>query len=64
MPLDPTQESYLENWLKKRSAPVGMKKLKPQSTDRKGQNPKWNDDAWFEKRYGDPNYYKRIRGVS
>ena len=27
------------------------------------QNPKWNDDTWFEKRYGDPGYYTRVKGL-
>ena len=29
----------------------------------KYQNPKWSDDTWFEKRYGDPGYYSRVKGL-
>jgi hypothetical protein len=29
----------------------------------KHQNPKWKNDEWFEKQYGDPDYYKRIKGL-
>jgi len=35
----------------------------PSSSNQRDQNPKWKDDEWFEKRYGDPNYYKRIKGL-
>ena len=64
MPLDPTQESFLQSWWNKRNGRAGLGVRKPPSKDQKGQNPKWNDDAWFEKRYGDPDYYKRIRGLN
>jgi len=30
---------------------------------RRNQNPKWTNDTWFEKRYGDPNYYSRVKGL-
>jgi hypothetical protein len=31
----------------------------PSSNNQRGDSPKWKDDEWFEKKYGDPNYYKR-----
>jgi hypothetical protein len=60
----PTQESFLENWLKRRQGPVALRRRKPVGAERKGQNPKWSDDAWFEKKYGDPDYYNRIKGLN
>jgi len=63
MSLSPEQESFLESWLKKRSEPIDPKRRKLHSTGQKSPNPKWNDDAWFEKEYGDPDYYKRIKGL-
>jgi hypothetical protein len=63
MPLDPTQESFLKSWRKKRNGTVSLRVRKPPSKDHKGENPKWCDDAGFEKRYGDPDYYKRITGL-
>jgi len=64
MTLPPMQEAFLESWLKKRKEGPLLPKRKPPATNRKGQNPKWNDDAWFEKRYGDPYYYKRVKGLN
>lgn len=61
MPLTPTQKSLLENWSK---GPVASRKHKPPSGHEKNQNPKWSDDRWFEKRYGDPNYYSRVKGLN
>ena|ERR1017187_1254589 len=59
IPLAPTQESLLEDWLKK---PNDLRKRKSPSAHQTDKNPKWTDDAGFEKRYGDPNYYTRVRG--
>jgi hypothetical protein len=64
MPSKPTLESFLENWLKKRMEPVDLRRRKPPAERRKNQNPKWNDDLWFEKEHGDPDYYKRVKGLS
>jgi hypothetical protein len=61
MPLIPTQKSLLEDWLKK---PVDLPKRKPPCAHPINQNPKWSDDKWFEKKYGDPDYYKRVRGLN
>jgi hypothetical protein len=68
MPLTPRQEAFLKHWLKKRNAPVNRRNGKPPVRDSKDPNPrdpnpKWSDDAGFEKRYGDPNYYNRIKGL-
>jgi hypothetical protein len=60
----PIQESLLEDWLKKRKGPVALRRPKPPVGHHKVENPKWNDDTWFEKRYGDPEYYSRVRGLS
>jgi hypothetical protein len=59
----PTQKSLLENWLKERKEPVDLRRRKLPA-GQKVQNPKWTDDAWFEKRYGDPGYYSRVKGLS
>jgi hypothetical protein len=61
IPLTPTQKSLLENWSKK---PVDSRKRKPPGGQEKNQNPKWSDDRWFEKRYGDPDYYIRVKGLN
>ncbi|MFY9727056.1 MAG: hypothetical protein WB579_08830 [Bryobacteraceae bacterium] len=61
MPLTPTQNSLLENWSKE---PVDLRRRKSPAEQRKGQNPKWTDDTWFEKRYGDPDYYSRVKGLN
>jgi len=63
MPLTPIQESFLNNWLKRRKGPVALPRRQPTLRDQKNQNPKWSDDTWFEKKYGDPDYYKRIKGL-
>ena len=43
--------------------PVELPTPNPPGGSQKNPNPKWKDDAWFEKQYGDPNYYKRIKGL-
>ena len=43
--------------------PFDLRKRKPPSPRQINQNPKWNDDRWFEKRYGDPDYYSRVKGL-
>jgi hypothetical protein len=63
MPLTPIQESILESWLRKQQEPVVPRRLQTPGRHQKDKNPKWSDDAWFEKRFGDPDYYKRIRGL-
>ena len=45
--------------MKKRKEPVALRRRKPPD-----QNPKWSDDLWFEKKYGDPDYYTRIKGLN
>ena len=60
MHLTPTQNSFVEDWLKKRKQPTVLRKR----IATKDQNPKWIDDRWFEERYGDPAYYNRIKGLS
>jgi hypothetical protein len=62
MPLTPIQQITLERWLRKRLEPLASRKRQAPSKPKAGQNPKWNDDAWFEKRYGDPEYYTRVKG--
>ena len=57
----PAEETFLEKWLKKRKELVAPRR-RP-LTDQKNQNPKWTDDTWFEKKYGDPDYYTRIKGL-
>ena len=59
----PLSDSFLEAWLKKHKAPRDPAPKRP-ITHGNNTNPKWNDDAWFEKRYGDPDYYTRIKGLS
>jgi hypothetical protein len=61
MPLTPTQKSLLESWAKE---PVDLRKRKPPGGHEKHQNPKWSNDRWFEKRYGDPDYYSRVKGLN
>ena len=63
MQLTPTQESFMEGWLKKRREPAVLRKRKAPVGHQKAQNLKWTDDSWFEKRYGDPDYYKRVKGL-
>jgi hypothetical protein len=63
MPLTPAQNSFLEGWLKRRKRAVDLRRLKPQARPKKDQSPKWSDDMSFEKLYGDPHYYDRVRGV-
>jgi hypothetical protein len=55
----PSQEVALERWLRKRYELA----IQPPRTHRKNQNPKWNDDEWFEKKFGDPAYYNRVNGL-
>ena len=61
VPLTPTQKSLLENSSKE---PVDLRKRKPPGARQINQNPKWSDDRWFEKRYGDPDYYSRVKGLN
>jgi hypothetical protein len=64
MPLTPQQEAFLTRWLKKRKAPtIERRNPTPPCSQQKDPNPKWSDDAWFEERYGDPDYYNRIKGL-
>jgi len=59
MPLASTQEVVLEDWLKK---PIDLKRKSP-GAHQTDKDAKWTDDAGFEKRYGDPEYYKRVNGL-
>jgi hypothetical protein len=63
MELTPTQESFVKGWLKRRKAPVDLPKRKALDGNQKKRSLKWNDDSWFENRYGDPDYYKRVNGL-
>jgi hypothetical protein len=63
MPLKQIDESPLESWLRKHRGPVVPRNRQLPSKHQKDQNPKWNDDAWFEKQYGDPHYYDRVKGL-
>jgi hypothetical protein len=63
MPLTPIRNSFLDAWLKKQKAPGDPAKPKPRVRHATYQNPKWNDDAGFEKRHGDPDYYTRVKGL-
>jgi hypothetical protein len=58
----PIPESPLERWLTKRQQPA-LPKRRTEGKAAKVQNPKWNDDKWFEQRYGDPDYYSRVKGL-
>jgi hypothetical protein len=62
MELTPTQEAFLKGWLKKRNSP-DLPKRKALGGNQKERSLKWNDDSWFENRYGDPDYYKRVNGL-
>ncbi len=57
------QEAVLEDWLRKRNKNVFPLIRRSGDRNQKGQNPKWTDDKWFEERYGDPDYYHRIKGL-
>ena len=59
-----TQEVLLESWLKKQKQGVDLPRRKPPTGHHKHKNPKWSDDTWFEKRFGDPDYYHRIKGLN
>jgi hypothetical protein len=61
MRLTPIQKSLLENSLRQRKEAADLRKRQLPSGERKGQNPKWWDDAWFERKFGDPTYYTRIK---
>jgi hypothetical protein len=64
MPLTPTQEAFLAKWLKKEKTPRAPRNRTPPSSSKPNDpNPKWSDDTWFEKQYGDPGYYKRVKGL-
>lgn len=43
--------------------PVERPTSNPTCSNQKDRNPKWKDDEWFEKQYGDPDYYKRVKGL-
>jgi hypothetical protein len=64
-PLTSTQEEFLARWLKKQKGPRALRNYTPPSPSsiKKEPNPKWNDDEGFEKQFGDPDYYKRIKGL-
>lgn len=67
MALTPEQEAFLEQWLKRRASGKelgGPQRRKPSAKNLKKQNPKWSADSWFEARYGDPDYYDRIKGLN
>jgi hypothetical protein len=64
MDLTPTQESFLATWLKKQKQPVNLPRRKAPTVHQRDQNPKWNDDTWFEERHGDPDYYTRVKGLN
>lgn len=49
--------------LGKRKEAADRQRCQVPAGHRKNQNPKWSDDMWFEKRYGDPGYYSRIKGL-
>jgi hypothetical protein len=63
MPLLPTEVSPLENGLEKLKEPADPLRDKPPAGHQKGQNLKWSDDARFRERFGDPEYYNRIKGL-
>ena len=63
MPLKSTQEEFLARWLKKQKKPRAPRNRIPPSSSKQKTNPKWSDDRWFEKQYGDPDYYKRVKGL-
>jgi hypothetical protein len=64
MPLTPIQEVIFERWLRKRLEPVLPRKRQIPSKPKTNQNPKWTDDTWFEKRYGDPDITLGLKGFS
>ena len=61
MRLTPTQFSRTDP---RRRISVELPRRQAPTRYQKVQNPKWTDDAWFEKRYGDPEYYTRVKGLS
>jgi len=56
-------DSALEQWLTQRQEPAALPKRRTAGKPAKVQNPKCNDDKWFEQRYGDPGYYSRVKGL-
>jgi hypothetical protein len=50
--------------LQERKERVDLPRRTPPTGHQKHENPKWSDDPWFEKWYGDPDYYHRIRGLN
>jgi hypothetical protein len=63
MPLTSTQEEFLARWLKKQKTPRAPRNHTPPSGSKNEPNPKWTDDVGFEKQFGDPGYYKRVKGL-
>ena len=64
MQLTPAQVLSAEDSLKKQKEPAVIQRPIGLHRTYKQPSPKWLDDAWFEKRYGDPDYYNRIKGLS
>jgi hypothetical protein len=60
-PLIPALEPFLETLSKK---PVDLPKVKAPGRRQQRQELQWCDDKGFQERYGDPDYYTRIRGLN
>lgn len=53
-----------QHGLQEQEEAVDRARRKPPTGHQRHENPKWSDDSWFEKRYGDPDYYRRIKGLN
>ena len=53
-----------QNGLLKQKEAVDRPRRKPPCGHQRYESPKWSDESWFEKRFGDPEYYHRIKGLN
>jgi hypothetical protein len=63
MPPKSMQEKFIARWLEKQKSPHAARSRALAPGGKQKANPKWSDDNWFEKRYGDPGYYKKVKGL-
>lgn len=56
--------SVVGQHLQEQKEAVDRARRKPPSGHQRNENPKWSDDSRFELRYGDPEYYHRIKGLN
>lgn len=62
--LENTMSVAGQHALQERKESLDLPRRKLPTGHQKHENPKWSDDSWFEKRYGDPDYYYRIKGLN